>query len=142
MPLAKCVRCDKLFDKTALPVCNDCVPAEEADYETIRTFLADHPDSRAELVSEATGVSVLCVLRMVDEGRILNATKASAVKCGRCGAPAISAAKKLCTHCLEELNKELLKQRTQIKPGRRKDPLVNHHVGVRQTLDAKREQKN
>ena len=31
--------------------------------------------------------------------------------CGRCGAPAISASKKLCHSCLEELNQNVMKQK-------------------------------
>lgn len=142
MPLAKCVRCDKLFDKTDAPVCSACVPAEEADFELVRAYLAAHPETGAEAVGAATGVSVLCVLRMVDAGRIVNATTAAAVKCGRCGKPAISAAKKLCTRCLEDLNRELLNQRNQLKPERRKDVKIDQQVGIRQALDAKRDQSS
>ncbi len=142
MPLAKCARCDKLFDKAAIQVCSECLAAEETDYETVRLYLAENPDTAADKVSEATGVDVLCVLRMVDSGRIVNAANAANVKCGRCGAPAICAAKRLCTQCLESLNQELLKQRNQVKATRRKDVQIGQHASARRTLDSKREQSN
>ncbi len=137
MPLAKCVRCETLFNKSAAPVCGSCLPAEEADHETVRNYLADHPNSSAEMVGEATGVDLKCVLRMVDEGLVTNTTSVGMAKCGRCGAPAISLTKKLCTTCLEDLNRQIAKQRSRAQIESPKKVQVGQYVGVRQTLDSK-----
>ncbi len=107
MAFAKCARCGKFFDKIKSPVCLDCLPDEDADYEKIRDVLSEREDLCAQEVAEAAGVSVECVLRMMDDGQIVNVKDTEDVKCGRCGAPAISASKRLCQKCLEQLNREV-----------------------------------
>jgi len=138
MPLAKCVRCEKLFDKKDKSVCPACQPDEETDYELVRECLAENPDFSAEAVAEATGVSVNCVSRMIDEGLIVNTAALGEIKCGRCGAPAISASKKLCHGCLEKMNQNVAKQRTQLELARKKSVQIGEYAGVRETIEAKR----
>lgn len=138
MPLTKCERCEKLFDKVKGSVCPACLPQEEADYEIIRECLAGNPDLNAEAMSELTGVAVSCVLRMVDAGQISHAVYSSEVKCGRCGQPAISQTKKLCHGCLEEMNQRIAKQRKSIELDRKKTVEIGEYGGVREAVQAKR----
>lgn len=140
MPLARCPRCDKLFEKSAFPVCLKCVPVEEADYEIIRDCLKDNPEVNTEAISKITGVPVACIMRMLEQGLIVNETTVGVAKCGRCGAPAISATKKLCNGCLEEMNREVAKQRHLAQAHRRKDVKVGEFTTVRESMDSKRSQ--
>ncbi len=142
MPLARCARCEKLFEKTALPVCLNCMPAEEGDYEKIRECLKDHPEMTVEFISETTGVTLSCVMRMLEQGLIVNEKTVGISRCGRCGAPAISATKKLCNGCLEEMNREVAKQRHLAQTHRRKDVKIGEFSTVRESMDSKRTQNN
>lgn len=137
MPLAKCARCEKMFDKTTSVVCPKCQPSEDADYDKIRRVLDASPNLNAEQVSEAAEVQLAVVLRMLDEGFLANATIGQ-IKCGRCGAPAISASKKLCQACLEKLNAQVATAQAKIKLPEKKPAEVNEYSNVRKLLEEKR----
>ena len=139
MPLAKCVRCENLFDKASNPVCPPCMPDEESDFEKVRECLDGNPELSAEAVAELADVTLKVVMRMVDQGVVTNVSAiAGKPKCGRCGAEAISASKKLCHTCLEKLNQNVLKQKQQISMGKQKEVEVGEASSVRQILQEKR----
>ena len=141
MPLTKCARCKKLFNKIELPVCRDCQADEEADQEKVRKLLEEHPNVSAEEASEMSGVDVECILRMLDSGRLTNTTMFQGVTCGRCGAPAISFAKRLCNACLDKLNAEIAKEQMSVKLPEKREARIGSHGstgGIRQTLEQKR----
>lgn len=104
--LAKCARCDKLFNKVVSEVCNNCQPEEDRDFNRIQDVLCREAHLNAEEVATEAGVGLDCVLRMLREGRIDNVSHESNANCGRCGAPAISTAKRLCQRCLVNLDRE------------------------------------
>ncbi len=104
--LAKCARCDKLFNKIVSEVCNNCQPDEDSDFSRIQDVLSRESTLNAEEVAESAGVKLECVLRMMREGRIDNVTQEINVTCGRCGARAISVSKRLCQRCLVNLDRE------------------------------------
>lgn len=106
MALSTCARCGKLYAKIRSAVCPACEKDEDADFVKIRNVLAHHPGLNVEQVAEAADVSEDCVLRMLDEGRIENTMVGDPIKCGRCGAPALSVTKKLCEACLTKLDLE------------------------------------
>lgn len=104
--LSTCARCNKLFNKILTEVCNNCQPDEDADFSRIQDVLSRGKHLNAEDVAEKAEVGVDCVLRMLREGRIEHVDHDSAATCGRCGAPAISNAKRLCQRCLVNLDRE------------------------------------
>ena len=104
--LAKCARCSKLFNKIVSEVCNACQPEEDTDFNRIHEVICRAHGLSAQEVAEEAGVTLECVYRMLREGRIDNVADGENVKCGRCGAPAISLAKKLCHRCLMTLDRE------------------------------------
>ena len=69
--LAKCARCDKLFNKIVSEVCNNCQPDEDSDFSRIQDVLSRESTLNAEEVAESAGVKLECVLRMMREGRIV-----------------------------------------------------------------------
>ena len=112
---------------------------EEEDAELILECMDENPDVNAEMISEMTGVDIACVLRMVDVGSISVVSVSSAdAMCGQCGAPAISASKKLCQSCLEKLNEKMLEAKKTITMGAKKKVELWDHSSVRDTLDNKR----
>lgn len=96
LELAKCARCGLLFPPVKSAVCVSCYDDEESDFTKIRDAMDRSPNLNVEQCSEAAGVEVGCILRMLDQGRISNEGVGSPIVCGRCGAPAISPSKRLC----------------------------------------------
>ncbi len=137
MPLASCERCGKLFSKVNLPICPKCEPEEENDYEKVRDALQKSPNLTAEELSDSTGVELSCVLRLIDQGRIQSVSSPEQVRCGRCGAPAISLSKKLCEACLNKLNQELAKEQAKIQLPKKKDVEVGTALNIPDTLKSK-----
>jgi len=140
MALAKCPRCEKLFEKIRFPVCPICLDDEEADYDKVREALGRQPNLNAEQVSVETTVSVPCIQRMIKEGLIATPTLLEGeVKCGMCGAPAISLSKKLCQSCLEKLNAKVTKMQGKIKLSDKKSAQVDTFLGgARKGFEEKR----
>ncbi len=140
MPLSKCPRCEKIFDKSNFPVCNVCRESEESDYTLVRDLIAVNADLTAEEVSTEGGVAVEVVKRMLDAGKVkLVMPGDTSVTCGRCGAPAISISKKLCQSCLDSLNREAAMAQKDIRLGEKKKvELGESSASVRKTLDDKR----
>lgn len=132
MPLSKCPRCSRMFNKQSTLVCPLCQPDEDADYETVRQALAEHPNLTAQELTELTGVELPCILRLLEAGRITSLLdlEKKAV-CGRCGAPAISLSKRLCKACLEELNAEVAKAQASIKLDRKKRIKIGKGMSIR-----------
>ena len=138
MPLATCPRCKKIFEKTRTIVCVKCQEAENADYDKIRAVLERDPSLNAEETAEEAGVTVQCVTRMLQEGLIANVSLSESVKCGRCGAPAISLNKKLCQACLEKLNAEVASAQSKIKLAQKKRVQVGEYQLARKAFEEKR----
>ncbi len=139
MPLSKCPRCEKLFDKVSNSICPSCIGDEEKDFELIRSTIEENPDINSQGVAELTGIDVKCVLRMMDSGQISVSAPGELEKvvCGRCGAPAISATKRLCEPCLTKLEKEVIQTQTKISLNEKKKVEVDSY-NVRDSLQGKR----
>jgi ribosomal protein L37E len=139
MPLASCGRCGKMFNKVQANVCPGCIDDEEADYEKIRDVVSRNETLNVEQVSEAAGVDVLVVRRIIGEGRVAQVSLGEVPKCGKCGAPAISITKKLCQACLERMNVEVSKAQSQIKLEKKKETQIGaYDNNARKTFEAKR----
>lgn len=138
MPLTKCPRCEKLFNKVKSPCCPPCQEEEEKDYELIRSSLEDNPDMNSEGIAELTSVKLEVIMRMLDDGRIASTAllEKSQITCGRCGAPAISASKRLCQKCLDKLNQEMAQTRKSIQLDAKKKVQVGEYGGARSVRDA------
>ena len=138
MPIAKCARCGGLFDKIREPVCTKCLPDEDSDREKVRNALDRQPDASARAIAEAAEVDVEVVLRMVDTGILANEATLGDVKCGRCGAPAISRKQKLCRTCLDQLNLNVRNANDAIRLSQKKSVRVGRtELDVRRTVDEK-----
>ena len=136
MPLAKCPRCECMFNKTTGPVCHKCQIDEDADYETLRRALEQHPTLTAQQLGELTGIELACILRLLDEGRIASTPELAAkAVCGRCGAPAISLSKRLCEACLQKLNAEVARAQASIKLAKKKRVEIGTSMNLRRWLD-------
>lgn len=135
MPLANCVRCKKIFNKTEVPVCAACLPEEESDRKKVEELVASDSSLTVEQVSKMAKVELSVVSRMMEEGAVA-AVAAGSVTCGRCGAPAISTTKRLCQGCLDKLNAEMFQAQAEINATKHQ----NRQPGgnVRSEFDQKR----
>ena len=118
MPLVRCLRCRKMFNRQGeLRICAECLPDEEADYDKVREAIAANPNLNAEEVAIEAEVDVDVVQRMIDEGLLESQERAAAkpIACGRCGKPAISRSKRLCPECLTKLNAEMALAQKNLK---------------------------
>lgn len=139
MPLASCVRCKKIFNKLNSSVCPACQPDEEQDFQKVREALEKSPELSIDDAAEAAGVGVAVITRMLKEGVLENLAMSEAVTCGRCGAPAISASKRLCQNCLDRLNLDVAEaQQTLQTELREKTKSASTGMNVRRVLDEKR----
>ncbi len=140
MALTQCPRCKKLFEKIRFPVCSECQEAEEKDYDKVRAALERQPNLNAEQVSAEADVSIACIERMIKEGLIVSTSLVeSQVKCGICGAPAISLSKKLCQACLEKLNAKMSKAQAKIKLGEKSEVQMESFIdSARKAFEEKR----
>ncbi len=136
MPLSKCPRCEQMFNKQNTLICAKCQPNEDEDYEKVREALDEQPNMTPEQVAEVTGVGIGCILRLLDDGRIAAMPDGeSRIKCGRCGAPAISLSKRLCEACLQKLNSEVARAQATIKLQKKKKVEVGTAMNIRKWID-------
>lgn len=116
MPLAKCKRCEKMFNKVDSPVCNGCQDAEKEDSDKVRDCITEHPGISLGKIVEMTGVNLKVVKRMLDDGIVKEAKAVpNAVRCVQCGAPAVNFERKLCKGCVERLNNQMASMQRDIK---------------------------
>jgi NMD protein affecting ribosome stability and mRNA decay len=138
MPLTKCPRCKRLFERIHSAVCQRCQADEDADFDKIRAVLDRLPNLNMEEVSTEANVPIECVMRMLDEGLITNVSLNQDVKCGRCGAPAISQSKKLCQACLDKLNAEVAAAQGRIKLDQKKPMQIGEHLHASRAFEDKK----
>jgi len=138
--VGKCPRCGRLFARLQTPVCVLCVLDEEADYEKIRSVLQDQEGLSAAEVAEVAGVSRDCIRRMLDQGMVDQILPGEDVKCGRCGAPAISPTKRLCERCLHELERECAESMREMRMrlNGKRPPVAQK---VREAVEQKRSER-
>lgn len=134
--IARCGRCNETYVKVRFAVCDNCLYDEDADYERISDVLAENPSKSVEIVAYLADVTTGCVLRMLDRGLIANEQVDENVKCGKCGAPALSVAQKLCQSCLIKLDQKFF---SEINEAKRTQLIQNKDQSVHDTIDLKRQ---
>ena len=137
LDLAQCARCRRVFPVVRSPACPECQRDEDAEFDKIRDVLDYDSTLSPEETAEAAGVSVDCVLRIVDAGLVSDANVAEVPKCGRCGKPAISRSKRLCEDCVTKLDAQFTKA---VGATRNTIRLRNEEAaGIREAVQQKRE---
>ena len=136
MKIAHCPRCNNLFVRIKHVVCDRCIDDEDADYKKIHDVLDNYTGLGVEQVAAKAEVEPKCVLRMLDRGMIANEQVAKNIKCGQCGAPAISASQQLCPSCLIKLDRKFFAEINEAK----KHVAEQRTDTVHQVLNAKRNQ--
>lgn len=108
MDIRNCKRCGKLFSSTGSPVCNNCTRQDQEDFDKVRDFLFDHPNSTILEIAKATEVDGKTISRFLKEGRLKSDlilfTEEDALTCEKCGTPISSG--RFCQKCVETMKAE------------------------------------
>lgn len=110
LKLSRCARCSAVYVRIRVAVCHHCIDDEEEDFRNIRDILHEYDNLNVARVAELAEVTEACVLRMLEEGLIVNQEVNNDVKCGKCGKPALSTSQRLCAHCLTELDRKFFSE--------------------------------
>ena len=114
MALANCDRCKGIFDRVSGPLCPACLEQDDEDFKLVNEALREGPHQTVDQLAEKTGVSEKTILRFIKDKRIASDTDLGEVKCGKCGAPAISLSARLCERCAGEMAKTIGQARSAI----------------------------
>ena len=107
MALANCDRCKGIFDRVSGRLCPACIEQNEKDFQLVNEALREGSHQTVEQLAEKTGVSEKTILQFIKDKRIASDTDLGEVKCGKCGAPAISLSTRLCERCAGEMAKSI-----------------------------------
>ncbi len=105
MDVRNCKRCGKIYNYTGGAVCNNCLQQEQEDFEKIRDYLFNNPNSSTAEVSEATGIELKVISRFLKEGRLeadyIKMSDDAALTCEKCGKSVNSG--RFCEKCVREM---------------------------------------
>ncbi|NLY74105.1 MAG: MerR family transcriptional regulator [Firmicutes bacterium] len=111
MDVRNCKRCGKIYNYTGSAVCNNCLRQEQEDFEKVREYLFQHPNSSAAEVSEAVGVELKVISRFLKEGRLeadyIKMSGDDGLACEKCGNPVTSG--RFCENCIREMQADFSK---------------------------------
>ena len=126
MDIRNCRRCGKLFSSTGSPVCSGCTRQDQEDFDKVRDFLFDHPNSTILEIAKATEVDGKTISRFLKEGRLKSDlilfTEEDGFTCEKCGTPITSG--RFCQKCVENLKAEL----SQAQSGANAPKTINNNV--------------
>lgn len=106
LDLRNCPNCGRLFaKKPGVDFCPVCLDTEEEDFQKVKSFLWDHPNSTIEVVHEKTGVSRERIIKFIRDDRLIaeGLTLDYTIECERCGTLIPSG--RFCKKCQDELVK-------------------------------------
>lgn len=117
MEVRNCPRCGKIFVYTGLKLCPSCQRAEEELFETVQTYLRNHPGANLEEVAEGTGIDKEIILDFIRSGRLVALKVEGLLRCEICGRPIDQG--RICKECAGELKKGLVKKKEKEEPAPR-----------------------
>jgi uncharacterized protein len=126
MDIRNCRRCGNIYNYNGTVVCNHCSQQEQEDFDKVRDYLFEHPNSQAAEISRDTGVDLKVISRFLKEGRLKmenGHSGNSLITCEKCGDSIQSG--RFCEKCLHEMQSELKKT---IKPVERTP--VNNNINT------------
>jgi flagellar operon protein (TIGR03826 family) len=108
MDIRNCKRCGNIYHYNGTGVCNQCAEQEQEDFDKVRDYLFEHPNSPASEINQATGVELKVISRFLKEGRLkMEGQDEGIITCDKCGTSIKSG--RFCESCLQEMQTELKK---------------------------------
>lgn len=104
MDVRNCRECRRIFQYNGYGdiLCPECRKKDEEEFDRVKNYLRQNPDSTQKNVCDETGVDFNKILRWLREERLVTTdAKGLGLKCEQCGAPICSG--KLCDECKRKL---------------------------------------
>jgi hypothetical protein len=109
MRIQNCPECGRIFEFFFLNLCPECIEKEENESRAILNYLEANPGAGIPEISEATGISVDKIIRMLKGGRLIAVCEQNNINlltCERCGRPIAKG--NLCQSCRDSMARALL----------------------------------
>ncbi|MCY0874710.1 MAG: hypothetical protein OWT28_00270 [Firmicutes bacterium] len=106
MDIAYCADCGRLFQKSGLLICKDCLRKQDALFETVKAYIREHGQASMAEISEALDVPVEKLIRYMQEGRLILG-KHIDYPCERCGNPIHTG--RMCEPCMTIVQSDMAK---------------------------------
>ncbi len=72
MKVCVCRYCGKVFKHhSKISACPDCKDIDEEQFDAIREYLKQYPNSNAIQIAEGLEITTMDVIRFIDEGRLV-----------------------------------------------------------------------
>ena len=108
MSIRNCPECGKLFEFLFKNLCPDCINKEDGEFEAIVAYLRENPGVGISEISEATGIGVNRIVKMLKSGRLIAVCERHDIvllTCERCGKPIAEG--QFCLQCRGFMSKAL-----------------------------------
>ncbi|HKL12605.1 MAG TPA: TIGR03826 family flagellar region protein [Halanaerobiales bacterium] len=108
MEIRNCKKCGKIYQYDGThKICLECRRKEEEDFEKVKEFLRNNPNSSIKKVSEETGVEKKIILEFIKDERLIagDIELEVTLKCERCGREIKHG--KYCEKCIADMKKEI-----------------------------------
>jgi flagellar operon protein (TIGR03826 family) len=122
MDVRQCKRCRKIFNYTGSPICPVCVQESDRQFDEVRNYIYENPQSTLDMVCEETEVAAEDIKRWLKEGRlILHKSSAPLINCEKCGVPIVTG--RLCDKCVSNVQSELSGAASSLRPTPAEPPI-------------------
>ncbi len=108
MTIRNCKKCGKIYQYDGVhKICLECRRKEEEDFEKVKEFLRDNPNSGINTVSQETGVEKKTIIEFIKNDRLIaeDIEIDVTIRCQRCGKEIKHG--KYCENCISELKDEI-----------------------------------
>lgn len=98
MELYVCERCKKLTQSLVAGVCTNCYKSQIADFQRVKAYLWEHPNTKLQVVAKECNVSISQIREWVKEEKLELFKPDPSITCKRCGQPIFQGCYKLVTN--------------------------------------------
>lgn len=98
MEVASCPVCGRLYMKSVVNMCPDCLRKEEENEKIVSEYVDTHPRCTVEEVHAVTGIKESVIYRMIKSGRLQECENLY-YPCQQCGKTINKG--RLCKNCME-----------------------------------------
>ena len=108
MELYVCQRCKKLTQSLVAGVCTNCYKSQIADFQRVKEYLWEHPNTKLQVVAKECNVSVSQIREWIKEEKLELFNLDPSITCKRCGQPIFQGC--YCDFCKKQLFAEFQSQ--------------------------------
>ena len=102
----QCRECSRLFESAfGEKTCPECLDKLDKQYDIIKKYVYEHPESNIMKTSLDTGIPVKTVIYFLKDGRLTINDSSGMFACEGCGKPITTG--KYCSDCLINIEKDL-----------------------------------